>query len=169
MRPSRAVSMWTSALMATSPTTAAPTQSALTPWAPSHAPANQVFIVKPKYHTLGSSSIVLLHEFVTCPHFSAQASPVGRRTAGVGTGMSAAWGVTRSALTPAPGHRPPPASVSTTRGHTHAGHAALGDRSDGISLLSAPSGAQGVTMSVHQSVNHSSTNLYRALRSQRFV
>ena len=148
--------MWTSALMATSPTTADPTQSALTPWAPSHAPANQVFIVivKPKYHTLGSLSIVILLEFVTCPHFSAQASPVGRRTVGVGTEMSAVWEVTLSALTPAQGPQPPPASVSTTRGHTHAGHAAPGARSDGISLLSAPSGAQGVTMSVHQSFQH---------------
>ena len=57
-----------------------------------------------------------------------QATQPGRPTAGVGTSMSAAWGVTQSVATPAPGPRPPPASALTTPGHTHAGHAAPGAR-----------------------------------------
>ena len=76
---------------------------------------------------------------------------------GVGTGMSAVWGVTPSVATPAPGPRPPPASASTTPGHILAGHAAPGARSDGITSLLAPSGAQGVKISFHQSVNQSGT------------
>ena len=56
-----------------------------------------------------------------------QATQPGRPTAGVGTSMSAAWGVTQSVATPAPGPRPPPASALTTPGHTLAGHVTQGE------------------------------------------
>ena len=55
-----------------------------------------------------------------------QATQPGRPIVGVGTSMSAAWGVTQSVATPAPGPRPPPASASTMPGHTHAVHVTPG-------------------------------------------
>ena len=115
MRPTRAVLMWMSALMVTSPITVVQTQSALTQWDPSLVLANQG---------------ILLCLLLRICYFSSQASRVGQPTAGAGTLTSAAWAATPSVATPAPGPRPPPASASTTPGHTPAGHAALGARSE---------------------------------------
>ena len=59
---------------------------------------------------------------------SSQASQAGLPIAGAGTSTNAAWAATPSAATPAPGAQPPPASASTTRGHTPAAPAAPGAR-----------------------------------------
>ena len=119
MRPTRAVSMLTSALMATSPITVAQTQSVLIPWDPLLVLANQVLLISlaitESVHICSSSS-------------SSQASRAGRLIAGVETSTSAVWAATPSAATPAPGARPPPASASTTRALTPAAPAVPGAR-----------------------------------------